>query len=379
MNGNDLLAALSGTQYKAAESPWGIAATTLSGMAPNLVNPYGSTGANIGISAGTSLLTALLAGIAQNEATSENARMAPILSDFMNGDNAKRQQLVNQETRLGPLYTALMANELDNSLAIKRDVSKAQAMIPVKVQEANEMLDPEIRKMMATNVGDLYKDLGMVPNPQGGEPIQVYDPITQEAEKKKATLLAEAEANKQINDSFGGGARLAPKDLANLEVDYTTKLTTGAKAQETLEVESRAKQVLQAIETRDPLAAATAIYGMAKLLDPQGVVRKEDGTIVANPGGPAGQLESIHNELIQKGQLTDQSVASMKRIVPQLLAIQYQSYARQRDAMIDAAVKQGARKDNIGFIKEYQIPADTKQGQPDPGALAELKRRGLIK
>lgn len=185
MDGKDLLAALSGTQYRAAESPWGIAAGTLSGMAPQLVNPYGSTGSNIGISVGTSLLSALLAGMAQNDATSENARMAPILSDFMKGDDATRQKLVTQETRLSPLYTALMANELDNSLGIQRDVSKAQAMIPVKVAEADAMLDPELRKTTANKIFDLYGDLGQVPNPQGGEPIQIYDPIQRKVDEAR--------------------------------------------------------------------------------------------------------------------------------------------------------------------------------------------------
>ena len=171
------------------------------------------------------------------------------------------------------------------------------------------------------------------------------------------------------------------KEIRGLETDYTTKLTTGPTAQSLLETQNRGKQVLDAIQTRDPLNAAAAIYGFAKVLDPDGVVRKEDGSIVANPGGPAGQLASFYNTIMQEGQLTDDTVASMEKLVPKLYANQYGSYESQKDAMVGAASKQGASVDKIGFIPRIELGAATQPTASDvdtkAAAIAELKRRGF--
>jgi hypothetical protein len=200
-----------------------------------------------------------------------------------------------------------------------------------------------------------------------------YSPQAMAAKAQLAGMESGASEAAKLGAQRGGPA-LLPKDLANLEVDYTTKLTTGPSAQNIQEVETRGAQVLNAIKTRDPLHAAAAIYGMAKVLDPAGVVRKEDGTIVANPGGPAGQLASLANQIMQKGQLTDDTVKAMRKLVPELVKGQYSTYAKQKDAMIAAATKQGAIADNIGFLPE---PSFAEALKPSPQEMiARLKKSG---
>jgi len=171
--------------------------------------------------------------------------------------------------------------------------------------------------------------------------------------------LAKAEGKAQGERVQGG---LTTDQQLKLETDITNKLSTGSEAQKVLETQSKAKQVLEALKKDDPIRAATAIYGFAKLLDPDGVVRKEDGTIVANPGGPAGALASYYNTLLQKGQLTEQTKKSMKEIIPSLVKTQYESYEALKNTLIGSAVKQGARKEMIGALPPMDMPVNVPPG-----------------
>lgn len=205
----------------------------------------------------------------------------------------------------------------------------------------------------------------------------------QEAAAKKAEIVGELlakssdealEATRKIEKAKLDATLvngITPEQQLKLETDVTNKLTTGNEAQKVLETQSKAKNVLEALKKDDPIRAATAIYGFAKLLDPEGVVRKEDGTIVANPGGPAGQLASIANSWLQKGQLTKQTRQSISEIVPNLVQNQYESYEAQKKALVDSVTKQGARADMIGSLPNMQMG----DAPPPPPAGYELTGR----
>lgn len=176
-----------------------------------------------------------------------------------------------------------------------------------------------------------------------------YSPLAAQAagDKKAAELMAER------GGVLGG---ISPDDQRKIELDFTTKLTTGNEAQKILEVQTKARNVLEAIQVSDPIRAATAIYNFAKILDPDGVVRKEDGSIVANPGGPAGQLASLYNTIMQEGQLTKQTKDAMREIVPDLVNSQYITYETLANTLKGAATKQGAVADKIGVIPKMDLP-----------------------
>lgn len=132
--GEDLLKALSATQYKAADSPYSIGSQAISAISPNLVNPYGSTGSNIAITAGSGMLAALLAGLAENDAKSQNAAFAPSISAFMQADPTQQAQLAAKEPRLSSLYNAMLANSLTNDMEIKQEVAKFNTLNPLQTQ-----------------------------------------------------------------------------------------------------------------------------------------------------------------------------------------------------------------------------------------------------
>ena len=360
--GSDLFQALMSTQMSPGDTPYGAGAKTLASATPYLVNPYGSVGSNLGITAGAGLLSALLGGLAQNDAQAENARIAPIRAEFLQASPQQQMMMVQKEPRLSALQAALLSNDIDTKHSAATAAAVANAQLPI-----------DLRKAQANKVLDLLAQSGKTLDKNGNE-MQIFDPINQAGQEASARKIGEIQGERAAT----GGRALSPKQIADLEVDYTTRLTTNPQAAGLVESQNRAKQVLEALKTKDPLGAATAIYGFAKVLDPQGVVRKEDGTIVADPGGPAGQLASLYNQMLNKGRITDETATAMKRLVPELLKLQYQSYASVRDAMVGAAEKQGAIRGNIGFIPEADLSSLIGDGG-DAGALAELRRRGVIK
>lgn len=351
--GNEILQALMASQYKPSESGLGIAAQGIAGMSPILVNPYDSPGKNIGLTLGAGLLAGVLSGMARNDAEADNAALLPLQAQYLAGTPEQQAELVKQEPKLSALGSLLLASSLDRAQKVK----DAQALIPVEVQKAEALIPTKFTEAAGQSTIDQMKELGQVPIPGTTNVVTIESPeerSLREAEAAAQRASAVKRAEMAAERAHLGNA-LPAKDVANLEVDYTTKLTTGPVAQQMIEIRSRGEQVLEAVKTRDPLHAATAIYGFAKVLDPQGVVRKEDGTIVADPGGPAGQLALLANQILQKGSLTDETVASMRTLVPKLVKSQYSSYAMQRDAMVEAAIKQGARRENIGFLPEPML------------------------
>lgn len=223
---------------------------------------------------------------------------------------------------------------------------------------------------------------GMITSPEGKViPIPGFSEAQadQAAAEAKAKKIGEIEAQKQVYDTIGDGAILDPdqraKAMLEIEKDATTKLTSGNEAQKVLELQTRGKNVLESLKVSDPIRAATAIYGFAKILDPEGVVRKEDGSIVADPGGPAGQLASLYNTIMQEGKLTDQTKKSMKEIIPQLVQNQYSTYSTLKDSLTKAATSQGARADRIGFLPPITLLDQQGPAIPE-GAVPTGKTAG---
>jgi hypothetical protein len=193
---------------------------------------------------------------------------------------------------------------------------------------------------------------------------ELQDKLNIESSQPYLEMIRKQEEAKASGKSSGerviGG--LTTDQQLKLETDITTKLSTGNEAQKVLETQAKAKQVLEALKKDDPIRAATAIYGFAKLLDPEGVVRKEDGTIVANPGGPAGQLASYYNTLKQEGQLTEQTKQAMKEVIPSLVQSQYESYDSLKKTLVGSAVKQGAREEMIGSLPPLSFEPNVPPG-----------------
>lgn len=151
--GDDLLASLAATRVKPSESPFGMAASTLSSLSPGLSNPYASVGSNIGISVGSSLLAALLSGVAKNQADKENAAFAPVLNNFLAADPTTRATMAAREPKFQSLANLLTAQELTRKADVQDAVAKEGALLPMRqdnsVFEANlDLLKEKTKREM---------------------------------------------------------------------------------------------------------------------------------------------------------------------------------------------------------------------------------------
>ena len=84
---NPILAALSGVNTNALETPYGMALQGLAVAAPKLYNPYASTGQSLGVTLGTGLVSALLAYQAKRQADDENMAMQPLILQALSAKN----------------------------------------------------------------------------------------------------------------------------------------------------------------------------------------------------------------------------------------------------------------------------------------------------
>jgi hypothetical protein len=332
-----LLEALMGANRAEVDmNPWlnaarGAASADLSGYE---MNPWTRALLQVGQGLGTGMM----AGYGQKQVEEAQQSRAAQIADIMKSSTGK------------PLVDALQdvpgLKPYIGAIAIEQAASDA-----ANRKELNKLL-LEKRGMM----------LG-----EDNKPIRVFDPNASEIALAGGKRAAELKAEREAYGSSG----LAPDKLSNLETDYTKTLTTGSEAKALLEVQTRAKQVMRALDTDDPLAATTAIYGYVKLIDPMGVVRGEDGRAVSQAGGPFAKAAQLINEIEGKGILTPEAKASMRALVPQLLQNQQDSYQSQVNAILGAAEKQGARRDRIGVIEPilFDQPANTETG---PLSLADL-------
>jgi hypothetical protein len=115
-----LAEALKGLNYTGMDTGYGIAATTLGQMTPQLINPYGSTGQAIGISLGSVLLQSLLGYQARQQSARDTLELNTLANqmqtlatpqertDFISGVSDPMNQ-----SRLSTLSTALMGQETE--------------------------------------------------------------------------------------------------------------------------------------------------------------------------------------------------------------------------------------------------------------------------
>lgn len=154
--GDSLITALQGVQTTPKDTGYGLAAQSIASLAPSLINPYGSTGSNIGLAAGSTLLAALLGGFAKDEANQENIALHPLISDYLSGDKDKQTNLLvdNPElAKLDPYLAAAAQSKQEESdkadLEVKKAIDIAKGTLPYDIQKLQE--GSRIRQEAADN------------------------------------------------------------------------------------------------------------------------------------------------------------------------------------------------------------------------------------
>jgi len=136
-----LAEALQGLNYTGADTGYGIAATTLGQMTPQLINPYGSTGQAIGISLGSVLLQSLLGYQARQQAASDTLELNTLANQLMTQATPEaRTEFIGgvsdprNQARLSTLSTALTTQEMET----KRKLAEAVGLETGKMKALQE-------------------------------------------------------------------------------------------------------------------------------------------------------------------------------------------------------------------------------------------------
>jgi hypothetical protein len=139
MAGEDLYSALSGLGYSPLENPWGQSAAVISSSAPNLINPYGSTGQALGIALGSTLISSLLGYQARRQAAEQSLQSARLGTALLGAatpearlgiiegaeDPLMQQKLLN-------LNSQLLGQETLAKALARQQAAQAEAELPSK-------------------------------------------------------------------------------------------------------------------------------------------------------------------------------------------------------------------------------------------------------
>lgn len=220
--GAEILQALNAGQYRASDSPFGITSGVVANNLGSMINPYASTTENLGIAVGGGLFSALLAGLAANDARNSNAQLGILQNEFLSATPQRQAELVASEPRLQPLQQLQIQGAFD----VANKIREQQALMPGQ-------LDLEIKKNQAAAINDLYKSQGMVIG-LDGKPVQIMDPVAQKVLETTAVKQAEQDVlNKGLPDSLKGVAPSLRADAAQeiQESANTTKALEFANSQ----------------------------------------------------------------------------------------------------------------------------------------------------
>lgn len=127
MAGEDLYGALAGLNYDPSQTGWGMGQQALIASAPALMNPYASTGSNLGVALGTALMSGLLGYQARQQAA-EDSLMANRLG-------LQLLQASTPEARLGIIEGAPDSDMQSKLLAVNTRLAAQQALTKALVDQ----------------------------------------------------------------------------------------------------------------------------------------------------------------------------------------------------------------------------------------------------
>jgi len=351
MAGENLLAALQAAQYRPAEDPYGIAAQVIGSSAPALVNPYASTGSNIGTVVGAGLLSALLAGLARNSTNEANAELLPIQNQIFAAPADQRAAILqgagSNASRLSPLVAALAQQEYQQKAEIDAAVNKEKAMLPLYDQ-----------KNSGAAAVDLLKNKGQAM--LGGQIVQILDPIAQ----AKADAAAKAQGAAE-GETLGLGYN--PKretELDNLRKEFSSQQVV----KDFVAVEKAATIVNKALADPGAVSDQELVRYSIQLIEPGMAVREgEQRAVAASQSIPEAWKGSINKALNGGTELSDDVREGIKRLAQRSYEGNKAQYDRTLSFYQNEAKSKQLDPNRVSFVGQAQDPAAlfNSQGAPN--------------
>lgn len=169
-----------------------------------------------------------------------------------------------------------------------------------------------------------------------------------------------------------------PTDIGSLRDDYTKAATTYETAAPSWQSMQDAAKV--AIGNTGPnvgSADLNLVVGLAKILDPNSVVREGESESVKKTGGAADYLVSYYNQLVQGGQLTDDIRKGIMNTGQSRMKAYYDQAKGKRDWISGIATRHQVNPDDVvpplaGFTPWSEQPPPDDPNNPDPNKKPDV-------
>lgn len=347
---DELYNALGGINYDPYETGYGLGQQVLAASLPNLMNPYQSTGTNLGIALGGALLTGLLGYQARQSAAEQSLQANRLALQLMEAPSAAQRldiietapDTVMQGKLLG-LNTRLAAQQAAMQQLVAQEVAKRQGLAEFELGPTGTKLAEELNKREAQKQAMQYLELGnLATTPEGQAGLETMAAISRAKSAGVTERFLQGEENKNLRQLFAaqqltggqfetatGAARLAVnlqdlqkdiKDLSYLQIK--TMIETGMSPEGKPGLAQKFEQIQQlyrkpefgATLTGNEQQSSEKVFGknlaatkddMLAALDSlsKGQFAKAELTIQAKQQGPQALLDSIRRAQTT-GQLT---------------------------------------------------------------------------
>lgn len=301
---NDILNALASSQYKPAETGYGLGAQGINAALTSgaLVNPYGSVGSNAGMTLGAGILSALLTNFARTSANEDNIALSGLQSEFLNPQTTseRRTALMHEQPRLGPLQAVLMGNAFNLVQKQQEEKMKLDTGLPYEVAKEQRGINNDILKATGGATIDLNKSVGKVFNPLTGQTEQVIDPYDEAAKKIKIEARAQAEAKDEaLRNKYGADAGV-PKVIAQPDLEEAQSKLQGTfnalpEVKTFSIVKASADSLSKALKDKGSVSDLELVRRSIQMIEPGMAVREGEQAAVTNsqsiPDAWKGQLD----------------------------------------------------------------------------------------
>jgi hypothetical protein len=378
-----LAEALQGLNYTGMDTGYGIAATTLGQMTPQLINPYGSTGQAIGIGLGSVLLQSLLGYQARQQAASDTLELNTLANQLMTKATPEaRTEFIGgvsdprNQARLSTLSTALMQQEA----ARQAELTTKRGLVELEVDSARakEMGVPlaqlsELDKQREARRAALF---GTTPSVTG-EMLTVPEAASQ---VDAASILARPEAQQVLTKP----EREALAAQAKLTADRRGEADTLRKEFNALPevknfslIDTAAKVVSKAVEDPSAVATQELVRRAVQLIEPGMAVREgEQAAIMASQSIPDRFKGELEQALSGQGGLQAETRAGIMRIAQRAYEAQADRYKATKDFYEGIAEERGIPKKAISYIGEPEpwtkVAGQQKQGGDKQSQLSSI-------
>lgn len=335
-----LTQALSGAMYGSANDPWGMAAQSFSAVTPALINPYQSTGSNIGIAVGGGLLAGLLGGLAENRTESKNLELLRAARTLNKAQGADRDAILESNPRLLQYANAMDIQQEQNRIesAQKQQDRLAEALSKRgeffspdgQVQQVFDPIEDEITKQSRLNDLELQQRKALVP-------------ILGEEEAHKITSANKAEA-----DSLGYNPK-QDAELTRLQKDFSSR----DEVKNYSKVEIAAGIINKALEDDNAVTDLELTRYSIQVIEPGMAVREGEQAAVLSSGSVPEQWKGQMQKVLDgKSSLTPEIRQGLKSLAMRAYEGQKSQYDKALSFYQNEAKLKGIDPGRISYLGE---------------------------